>query len=137
MMQGDSVPSLYSLIPPVGVRQRQSTNILTTDDPDVAQALRFIRAHACDPISVADVVRAVPLSRRVLEKRFLRQLNRTPHDEILNVRLGVVRQLLSETKLSLEAIALRAGFEHPEYLSVVFKRETGICPKDFRTQAPD
>jgi len=136
MMRGESVPPLYQLVPPVGVKQRQSTNILTTEDPVVARALRFIREHACHPINVSDVVRAVPLSRSVLEKRFLRQLNRTPHDEILNVRLGIVRQLLSETKLSLEAIAVRTGFEHPEYLSVVFKRETGLCPRDFRKRSP-
>ena len=40
-----------------------------------------------------------------------------------------------EAALSLEAIAARSGFEHPEYLSVVFKRETGVSPRVYRQGA--
>lgn len=134
MMSGKSITVLNHLITPLGVRQRQSTNILTTEDPHIARALRFIREHACDPINVSDVVSAVGLSRRILERRFLTELSRTPHAEILNVRMSRVRSLLADTKLSLEEIAERTGFEHPEYLTVVFKRETGVNPSEFRRQ---
>jgi len=36
------------------------------------------------------------------------------------------------TSLPLEKIARLAGFEHPEYMSVVFKRETGDTPGHYR-----
>jgi LacI family transcriptional regulator len=135
LMRGGRMGPLGHLIPPVGVRQRQSTDILATSDLQIARAVRFIQDHACDPINVADVVNAGALSRRVLEKRFLKELNRTPHAEILRVRLDRVRRLLTTTALSLEEIAARAGFEHPEYLSTVFKRETGVSPGRFRKTA--
>jgi AraC-like DNA-binding protein len=41
--------------------------------------------------------------------------------------------LLWTTNLSLEKIAGLAGFEHPEYMSVVFKRETGQTPGQYRS----
>ncbi|MEO7415140.1 MAG: DNA-binding transcriptional regulator [Opitutaceae bacterium] len=135
MMAGKRVPATARLIPPRGVAARQSTDVLAVDDRDVARAVQFIREEACTGINVSDILRAVPLSRRVLEQRFQRLLGRTPREEILQVRLNRVRQLLAETSLSLYQIAERTGFEHVEYLSVVFKRETGETPSGYRNGA--
>lgn len=135
MMAGKRVPATARLIAPRGVAARQSTDVLAVDDRDIARAVQFIREEACGGINVSDVLRVVPLSRRVLEQRFQRLLGRTPREEILHVRLNRVRQLLAETKLSLYQIAERTGFEHVEYLSVVFKRETGLTPSKYRAEA--
>lgn len=135
MMAGKRVSDTARLIAPRGVAARQSTDVLAVDDRDVARAVQFIREEACTGINVSDVLRVVPLSRRVLEQRFQRLLGRTPREEILHVRLNRVRQLLAETKLSLYQIAERTGFEHVEYLSVVFKRETGRTPSKYRAEA--
>jgi LacI family transcriptional regulator len=98
----------------------------------VAAALRFIREHAFEGINVADVLRQVPLSRRVLESRFQKTIGRTPHAEIHRVKLERIKQLLSETEFSLTEIAARTGFEHDEYLSVFFRNATGMPPGKFR-----
>ena len=45
-----------------------------------------------------------------------------------------VKMLLTETDLSLAQIAEKAGFEHVEYLSVVFKKEIGLPPSQYRAQ---
>jgi LacI family transcriptional regulator len=120
------------LIKPLGIRTRDSTDVLATDDSDLSAAVRFIRAHATHGIKVEDVLRAVPLSRRVLESRFQRVLGRTPHEEITRVQVERVKELLAETDLSLSAIAHRAGYRHVEYMSVAFKRETGQPPSTYR-----
>ena len=39
-----------------------------------------------------------------------------------------------ETDLPLAAVAHRAGYKHVEYMSVVFKRETGLSPSQYRQQ---
>ncbi len=135
LMAGKKVTPLAELIPPLGVASRQSTDALALDDRAIAQAVRMIREHACEGINVEDVLKAVPLSRRVLEQRFQKQLGRTPRQEILQVRLARVKQLLGETELALYQIAERTGFEHVEYLSVVFKRETGTTPSAWRAKA--
>ena len=119
-------------MPPIGVAARQSTSTLAIEDRQTALAVRFIREQACSGINVADVLKAVPQSRRLMESRFRRLLGRTPHEEILRVQMDRVKQLLVETDLPLAEVAERAGFAHVEYLSVVFKRETGIPPSAFR-----
>lgn len=135
LMAGKRVAATAHLIAPLGVAERQSTDVLAVDDRDVARAVQFIREHACEGINVSDVLRAVPLSRRVLEQRFQRLLGCTPREEILHVRLARVKQLLGETDLPLYLVAERTGFEHVEYLSVVFKRETGRTPSAWRDEA--
>ena len=132
MMSGEAVGSQSILIEPLGVETRQSTDILAIDDADIAAALRFIRENAASGINVSDVLRAVPLSRRVLESRFRAALGRTPHEEITRLKIGKVKELLTGTDLSLSEIASRTGFRHDEYLSVAFKKAVGIPPRDFR-----
>ncbi len=134
LMEGAKSRGETHLIAPLGVATRQSTDVLAIEDPHVSRAVRFIRERACDGINVQDVLRAVPQSRRLLEARFRKLLGRTPHEEILRVQLQRVKQLLTETDLTIEAIAERTGFAHTEYLSVVFRREVGTPPGRFREQ---
>ena len=84
---------------------------------------------------IDDLLRVVPLSRRVLESRYRRATGRTPHEDLVRFRIERVKQLLAETTHSLERIAALSGFNHPEYMSVAFKRETGSTPGRFRAQA--
>ena len=67
------------VLPPESLIARQSTDVLAGDDAQLAQAIRFVREHACDPISVADVLRIIPLSRSTLENRFRASLGRALH----------------------------------------------------------
>ena len=134
MMSGKSVKGETHLIPPLGIATRQSTDVLAIHDRNVARAVHFIRQNACHGIKVKDVLKAVPHSRTLLEGRFKKLIGRTPHEEILRVRLDRVKQLLTETDLPLEQIAERAGFPHVEYLSVAFRREVGMPPSQFRAK---
>ncbi len=134
MMQGEQLTGYKHFVEPLGLRKRVSTDILTVGDPHVAKAVAFIRQNAHKNIRVGDVLDIVPLSRRVLEARFQHALNRTPHQEILRVRINAVRELLLENNLSLSEISEMLGIEHPEYLSVFFKKETGLTPREYRDQ---
>jgi LacI family transcriptional regulator len=135
MMHGHRPASTTLLIDPLRLVVRQSSDVLAVHDSEVAAALKYIRQHACESIDVSDVLRAVPVSRRVLESRFRRLLGGTPHQEIVRARLERVKQLLIETNQTLAQIARLTGFEHVEYLSVVFKREVGTLPSRFRANA--
>jgi LacI family transcriptional regulator len=135
MMGGDRIPAKGHFIPPIGVETRQSTDVLALADREIAAAVRFIREHACDGATIEDLLRVVPLSRRVMESRYRKATGRTPHQDLLRFRIDRVQQLLAETDHSLERIATLAGFNHPEYMSVAFRRETGTTPGKFRLQA--
>ena len=131
MMRGEKIAAAGHFIPPVDVAVRQSTDVLAVNDSQIARALRYIRENACGRIGVGDVLRHCPMSRRLLEMRFKKLLGRTPREEILRVQTNRVKELLIGTKLPIAEIADRAGFD-PEYMSVVFKKETGLKPSEFR-----
>jgi LacI family transcriptional regulator len=122
------------LIEPLGVTTRGSTDVLALADPNLAAAVRCIREHACEGITVSEVLKRVPLRRIELERQFRQYLGHSPQAEIRAVQLKRVKELLSETDLSLEQVAKLAGYKHPEYMSVVFKRLTGQTPGHYRQQ---
>lgn len=135
LMAGESAPDEPVLVKPIGVAERHSTDVLAIEDRQIASALKYIREHACDGVDVETLLRAVPLSRSVLERRFSQILGSSPKGEILRVRLGRVCQLLAESDLSLAEVAGKAGFDHPEYMSRLFRKKMGITPGEFRKQA--
>ncbi len=132
MMRGEKIRGEGRLFVPLGVATRQSTDVVAVADRHISTAVRFIREHACNGITVADIVKQVPLSRRVLETRFQKLLGRSPHEQIMAMKLDRVKRLLSETDLSLAVIADRTGFKHVEYLSVAFKRQVGVTASEYR-----
>jgi LacI family transcriptional regulator len=132
LMRGRRPKSYELLLPPTGIVARRSTDIMAITDPLVASAMQLIRQHACDGINVDDLVRRLDISRSVLQRRFQHALERTVHDAILAERLRKVKELLTETDLSLPSIAERSGFSHSEYLSAVFKRQTGKTISQYR-----
>ncbi len=133
LMRGERPASLEVEVPPQGVAVRQSTDVFAVSDPTIASALRFIRERACDGVTVQQVLDHLVVSRSWLERNFRKLLSRSPQAEIRNVQLKRCKELLRSTTLSLEKIARLTGFEHPEYMNVVFKRETGETPGRYRT----
>jgi LacI family transcriptional regulator len=132
LMAGEAPPDQPLVIEPVEVVQRQSTDTLAVADPDLREALRFIRQRACDGIRAADVLDHVPVSRRKLEMGFKRLLRRTVHEEITRVRLARARRLLRETRLALPEIAAASGYRSAARLSEAFRRQFGQTPSAFR-----
>ena len=132
LMLGQPTGPSPLLVPPTGVLTRQSTDLLAIDDADVADAMRFIAAHAGRRISVPDVLNEVPLSRRQMERKFQTALGRSILDEILRCRIDRARQLLSDTELALPQVADASGFTSASYFSVVFAKQVGSTPAEFR-----
>lgn len=124
--------SKIQLIEPNGVVARLSTDATIVADPSVAEALRFIRDHACEGIQVSDVVKCMTVSRATAERRFRKSTERSIGDEIRRVRLDKVRQLLTATDMKLASIATMAGFGHAEYMTTTFKAEFGVTPSQYR-----
>ncbi len=122
------------IVEPMHVVTRQSTDILAVEDPEVADAMRFIRRHSKRIIQVSDVVDSVGLSRRVLQQRFRRIFGRSIYDEIKRCRLEQIVLVLAETDLSISQIASAFGYAGIEKLSRYFQREKGMTPLAYRKQ---
>lgn len=132
LMAGEKMTGQRIVTQPTHVVARQSTDVLAMEDRMVAKALQFIRSHANEPIQVADVVEAVPISRRLLQKRFQMVLGRTILDEIRYTRAEQVAEMLSDTNLPISAIALACGFPSIDHIARSFRKIKGMSPLAYR-----
>ncbi len=131
LMEGKQVSS-RQLFQPVRVVERQSTNILAIDDPDVASAIRFIQANVHRGIGVREVLMTVSSRRRTLEMSFRKAVGRSILDEIQRLRVERAKMLLSSTDLKLSVVAQRSGFRSASRLCRMFHQVSGETPAHFR-----
>ena len=132
MMGGEAAPKGELLLPPNRVIVRGSTDVVAIEDRTVAAAYRFLREHACEGITVEDVVKTVPLSRRSLERRMRQYFGHSPSELIAELRVARIKQLLEETNFPLKKIAGLAGFAHDEHMAVFFRNQVGEPPGKYR-----
>jgi LacI family transcriptional regulator len=135
LLNGKAAEPFETRLQPLGVTSRQSTDLVACDDPHVQQALRFIRDHAHDGIDVRDVLKAVPMARRSLERRFQELIGRSPAEEIRRVKIDKVRQLLDTTNMAIPDIAEACGFKYAEHMIPLFKKHNGSTPSRYRAQS--
>jgi LacI family transcriptional regulator len=132
LLQGAAPPAEPVLLPPLGLIVRQSSDVVAIEDRDVAAALCFIRDHAHVPLAVPDVLRAVPVSRRALERRARQAIGRTLGDEIRRVHLERAKNLLSGTDMPMNDVAQHSGFSSAKHFCTVFHQELGCTPTLYR-----
>ncbi len=132
MMRGKPAPKKPVLLPAGKVIHRRSTDIAAHIDPEVSEAIQYIRENAYGPLHVEDVLQQTRISRRTLEYRFRKAIGRTPYQEIQRVRIERAKQLLRETALPLTRIAPMAGYRSTDQLCVVFRRKLDITPLEYR-----
>jgi LacI family transcriptional regulator len=132
LMAGKRASSDLVQIPPLRVVERASTDMVAIEDPITVQAVRFIRDHVDDGISVKDVLADANRSRTDLEQRFRRWLKTSVRVEIIRRRLDRVCSLLRHTNLSLEEISRRAGFSTAAHLCRLFQKHLGQTPTQYR-----
>ncbi len=132
LMSGGERPADPIFLSPVRVVPRQSTNLLFIPDEDVLAAVRYIREHVHERVTVQELLRIVPVNRRYLERKFKKHVGRTPLQEIRRVRVDKARELLITTDMPMPAIARQSGFPNPERLANVFHASVGLTPSAYR-----
>ncbi|MDX1563790.1 MAG: DNA-binding transcriptional regulator [Phycisphaeraceae bacterium] len=132
-MKGQPPQDRTLVIEPDGIVARQSTDVLAMKNQQLVAAIRYMRENAHRGIRVQDVLKVVSMSRKTLETGCRRALGRTPHAEIQRVRLDRIKQLLLHTDWPLKKIAEASGFSYAEHMHAIFRRETGLTPKQYRT----
>lgn len=132
LLNGEPPPAEPIRVSPIGVVQRQSTDLLAVQDEVISAALCFIRDNAHKPVSVEEIAASLGVGRRALERRFAAFIGHSPGRELRRVRIERVEQLLLETDRSLDDIAFRCGFAYPAQLYKAFRTTTGMTPSQYR-----
>ena len=122
------------VLQPLHIVTRESSNVITTKDVQVHQALTFIHSNLNHKITVTDVLAQVPMSRRLLEQRFLKATGKTIYQYISEQRIDLFARMLLDTKEPIANLAARMDEPDPKSLTRRFKELKGCTPSEYRKQ---
>lgn len=114
------------------VIERQSAVFLPHRDSAVERALDFIKLNFREKISLAQIAKAVVISKRHLENRFNAVMGHGVWTELLNQRLQHASMLIRNTNRTLDDIAEDCAFASASHLSHAFRRHFGVPPSSLR-----
>lgn len=134
LMRGDRAVPPESLLRPLKIITRRSTDHFAVADEVVATALDHIRDNEANTVYVGEVARVAGVSRRSLEARFRRVLNSTVNAEIVRSHLNRALVLMAEPDLNIGEIADAAGFGSAKQFCVTFRRVFGTSPTAHRAK---
>lgn len=98
---------------------------LAQSDPTVAAFERWVRGRLAEPISIPVAAKAIGVSERTLQRSVQRTIGCSPIRFVQDLRIERASHLLRTTGLSLETIARKVGYEHPNTLRVLLRERTG------------
>lgn len=98
----------------------------------IAQALAIIHRRYRDPLSVRELAAAVDLTPNWFGERFKQVTGLGALDYVARLRLEEARRLLEDDDQRLTQVALSVGFNDPSYFARVFRRHTGLTPREYR-----
>ena len=85
-------------------------------------------------ITVSDIVKQVPLSRRLLEIRFKQVTQQSIHKYIFNLRMERFAQLLLASDAPIADVAEQVGINNLKNLSRQFKALKKVSPNEYRKE---
>lgn len=120
------------ILNPINIVTRISTDFYPTDNIHIRKVLNYISQNLSSEITINDLVKLVPLSRRLLEMRFKEATRQSIHKYILQLRMERFAQLLQENEGSITELAGQIGISDVKNLSRQFKALKGITPNEYR-----
>jgi LacI family transcriptional regulator len=132
LVDGKPAPHKPVYVPPKGIVERRSTDILAVADPRVAAAIRFMWDNLGRSIGVDDVAKHVGISRTTLERAFRKCLGRGVGTELRRKRLELSKELLRGTNMTVDEIAEAISMMSRRCLLRAFRNEYGMTPLQYR-----
>ena len=96
------------------------------------QAIDYIHTHLGQDLSLVQIAKVINLSPTYFASLFKRATGISPHQYVIKQRVEQAKLLLSQTDLTIAAIALQVGFSSQSHLTQQFKRITRMTPKQVR-----
>lgn len=101
----------------------------------VRQAMAYIDSHLASSLSLDEIAGEIPINPSYLSRVFKKETGQ-PLTEYINLaRIERAKELLLDGNGLNYEVAEQTGFHDPAYFSAIFKKYTGMSPKEFKSQA--
>lgn len=120
------------VIQPIRIEQRQSTEKFVVKDKYILEVIEYIKAHFEDNLNINDLLGMVPLSRRLLEIKFKKEVGVSVYQYVLQYRVEQLADLLLKTDKPLMELADMCGFDGSKNVACVFYKYKKMTPLKWR-----
>ncbi len=111
-------------------------HVLGTSQPKLLEIVALMEANIEEPLELEDLAAIAGVSRRQLERLFLKHLNCSPSRYYLTIRINRARQLLRQTSMMIIEVATACGFVSTPHFSKCYRGFFGVPPSSERTIEP-
>lgn len=113
-------------------RQYNERFLPYSEDKRFAEILGYLNLHIRETISISELAEKFSYNPKYLSSLFKKFTNQSPIEYITKLKLAVAKHLLLSGCNSIKAVAHELGYNDEYYFMKVFKRYTGITPKNYR-----
>lgn len=101
-------------------------------DEDILKSQAYIERHYATLSSIDEASALCSTGKRNFIRRFKAATHNTPIEYLQRVRVEAAKKALENEDLSLDEIMDRTGYEDVKTFRMVFKRLTGLSPRDYK-----
>ncbi|GLX70271.1 response regulator transcription factor [Paenibacillus glycanilyticus] len=117
------------------------TKLLETSEQEsqysaqVKEAILYLDEHLQEPITMRDIADHLHMNASYFSVLFKEQAGMTFSDYLTRRRVQRAKELLTNTRLSINEIAEKAGYQTAKYFVKVFRSHEGVSPGQYRKGA--
>jgi transcriptional regulator GlxA family with amidase domain len=115
-----------------GQAQYVPAPVAATGDTGLAETRAWALRRLDRSLSVAELARHAGVSQRSFMRRFAEETGTTPLQWLVNARVGLARELLETTDLSIDQVARDCGLGTAANLRLHFRRTLNTTPTAYR-----
>lgn len=94
--------------------------------------ITYINEHFTENITVGELAERAGLSLYHFIRTFKKETGFTPHEYIINIRIGTAKYLLKNSRMPVKDICFSTGFSCESVFCSAFKRQLGMTPAQYR-----
>ncbi len=98
----------------------------------IEKGIAYLENDTSLSLPVSEIAKMCNVSQNYFSRMFKIYSGITPQEYILNAKIEKAKVLLNETALSVCEISLQCGFQDSSYFCRLFKKKTGVSPKNFK-----
>jgi len=95
-------------------------------------ATEFMEKNLSCPIRISDVARHVGIDRTHLSRLFKQNLNTSPEQVLIRMRMKAAAVLLARPDVRVKEVACSVGYNDPLHFSRMFRQVHGLSPENHR-----
>jgi AraC-like DNA-binding protein len=116
-------------------RQEQHSFLMALNDKRISKSLQLVHEYPEKPWTIDLLASQIGMSRAAFAKRFRELVGETVFAYLSQLRIQRAKEMLKDTSLPVDDIALKIGYESERAFTKTFGKYVGMTPKQYRKKS--